>query len=132
MFYILFSFFGTGNIASISSFDPMWVVCFISVFSPFLMTVLILCKILIVFIIVSCFFRAINIVVSGSFQKLLFIILVYCDFLIFHFLFFVKNEGSWLDIGMSISNFVIIETVVLFILVLYYVAYFFTTFSIKR
>ncbi|KAH0617984.1 hypothetical protein JD844_016824 [Phrynosoma platyrhinos] len=45
LFFIVAAFFGTGNIASVNSFDPTSVYCFMTVFSPFLMGGLLLWKI---------------------------------------------------------------------------------------
>ena len=39
------SFFGTGNIASLNSFDPRSIACLVSIFSPFLMGGLLLFKV---------------------------------------------------------------------------------------
>lgn len=58
--YVLVSFFGTGNIASVSSFDPNWVRCFVSTFSPFLMASLIILKLLIPVLLVMCAVRQIH------------------------------------------------------------------------
>lgn len=62
MNFIFVSFFGTGNIASVSSFDPNWVRCLVSTFSPFLMTTLIIIKLLIPILLVTCFLKAIHVV----------------------------------------------------------------------
>lgn len=48
--------------------------------------------------------------------------LILCDFMGLHFLYAVTNEGSWLQIGTSISHFVIIQSMILFIVVLYAIA----------
>ncbi|KAJ8041902.1 GPI ethanolamine phosphate transferase 1 [Holothuria leucospilota] len=45
VFFILTAFFGTGNIASINSFDPSAVYCFLTVFNPFVMGTLLLWKV---------------------------------------------------------------------------------------
>ncbi|KAJ6654708.1 hypothetical protein lerEdw1_006669 [Lerista edwardsae] len=45
VFFIVTAFFGTGNIASINSFDPASVYCFLTVFSPFTMGSLLLWKV---------------------------------------------------------------------------------------
>ncbi|XP_044733574.1 GPI ethanolamine phosphate transferase 1-like [Chrysoperla carnea] len=55
--------------------------------------------------------------------------LIYCDFIGIHFLFFVTNEGSWLDIGLSISYFILFETATLVILMLYVFVYVYTKYS---
>ncbi|GLV46026.1 Phosphatidylinositol glycan anchor biosynthesis class N [Carabus blaptoides fortunei] len=47
LLYSILAFFGLGNIASLNSFDPMWVRCYLTVFSPFTMAALILFKTLI-------------------------------------------------------------------------------------
>lgn len=67
--YILVSFFGTGNIASISSFDPNWVRCFVSTFSPFLMAALIIVKLLIPVLLVMCAVRQIHAITKVNFLK---------------------------------------------------------------
>lgn len=46
------------------------------------------------------------------------IVLLICDIMCAHFLFFVRNKGSWLDIGVSISHFVIMESTVVVLCVL--------------
>ncbi|KAL8182617.1 UNVERIFIED_CONTAM: hypothetical protein K2H54_058651 [Gekko kuhli] len=45
VFFIVTAFFGTGNIASVNSFDPASVYCFLTVFSPFVMGGLLLWKV---------------------------------------------------------------------------------------
>nr|CAD7401679.1 unnamed protein product [Timema cristinae] len=112
----------SGNIASINSFDPTWVHCFLTVFSPFVMTALILWKTMIPFLAVTCVFRAVNIVVQAPTRRLFLIVLVFCDGMGLHFLHLVTNQGSWLDIGTSISHYVIMQTTVLFLLFLYEMA----------
>lgn len=49
-------------------------------------------------------------------------VLLICDIMCVHFLFLVRNRGSWLDIGVSISHFVIMESTVLVLVVLTRVA----------
>uniref|UniRef100_A0A665X0V5 GPI ethanolamine phosphate transferase 1 n=1 Tax=Echeneis naucrates TaxID=173247 RepID=A0A665X0V5_ECHNA len=46
VFFIITAFFGTGNIASINSFDPASVYCFLTVFNPFIMGGLMMWKVL--------------------------------------------------------------------------------------
>lgn len=36
-----------------------------------------------------------------------------------HFLFLIKNTGSWLEIGMSISHYVIVQSLALFLSLMY-------------
>lgn len=36
-----------------------------------------------------------------------------------HFLFLIKNTGSWLEIGMSISHYVIVQCLTLFLSLMY-------------
>jgi len=47
-----------------------------------------------------------------------------------HFLHLVTNQGSWLDIGTSISHYVIVQTTVLFLVLLYGLARVLTNFSL--
>ena len=62
LLFTMASFFGIGNIASVNSFDPIAVHCFLTVFSPFTMMSLLLVKILIPFLIVMTAFHAIIII----------------------------------------------------------------------
>ena len=51
LFIIYFSFFGTGNIASVNSFDPSTIRCFVSRSNPPLMAALLLLKILLPYLV---------------------------------------------------------------------------------
>lgn len=123
----MIAFFGTGNMATISSFDPNWVRCLVSTFSPFLMTALILFKLSIPINLLSCCFRAIHVALRTDTKKMFIIILVICDMMCLNFLFLVKNKGSWLDIGTSLSHFVIMEATTLVLTIFYGIAQVFTS-----
>lgn len=126
------AFFGLGNIASLNSFDPMWVRCYLTVFNPFAMAALILFKTLIPYLIVSCVFRSIVANIGAYVRDIFIIVLIYCDIAGAHFLFMVQNTGSWLDIGSSISHFVIMQIIVLFLMLLYLVSSVLTDFNSDR
>lgn len=113
LLYILASLFGTGNIASVSSFDPNWVRCFVATFAPFLMAALIIVKLIVPVLLVMCAIKLIISIVRIDMDKFFIILLICCDIMCLNFLFLVKNTGSWLDIGTSISHFVIMEATVL-------------------
>ncbi|KAF6216689.1 hypothetical protein GE061_001035 [Apolygus lucorum] len=119
LFFILFSFFGIGNIDSVNSFDINWVRCFIDVFSPFTMTTLIVLKTVMPFFLVACALRLIVIHTRVDGVKILLISMVMCEIMNMLFLFMVKNSGSWLDIGKSISHYVIMEVSSLCLVLLY-------------
>ncbi|XP_073925791.1 GPI ethanolamine phosphate transferase 1 isoform X2 [Castor canadensis] len=104
VFFLLTAFFGTGNIASINSFDLASVYCFLTVFSPFMMGALMMWKILIPFVLVMCAFEAVQLTTQLSSKSLFLIVLVISDIMALHFFFLVKDYGSWLDIGTSISG----------------------------
>lgn len=130
MLYLLISFFGTGNMATISSFDPNWVRCLVVVFSPFLMMALILFKLSIPINLLSCCYRAINLSLRVNTKKVFIIMLMVCDVMCLNFLFLVKNKGSWLDIGASLSHFIIMESTVLILILFYGLAHVLTSFQI--
>lgn len=125
--FIIMSFFGTGNIASLSSFNPMWVRCFLTVFSPFTMFGLILVKITIPFLLVICAFRAVYLFSGRKVLNVFCIVLFYCDIIVLQFMFFVQDEGSWKEIGMQISKFIIVELISVIIISYYFIAYWLTT-----
>nr|KAF6358782.1 phosphatidylinositol glycan anchor biosynthesis class N [Pipistrellus kuhlii] len=108
VFFLVIAFFGTGNIASINSFDLASVYCFLTVFSPFMMGALMLWKIFIPFVLVMCAFEAVQLTTQLSSKSLFLMVLVISDIMALHFFFLVKDYGSWLDIGTSISHYVIV------------------------
>ncbi|KAG4073636.1 hypothetical protein HA402_000860 [Bradysia odoriphaga] len=110
MLYVLLAFFGTGNLASISSFDPNSVRCFVAVFARALMSVLVVIKLVIPLLLVVCAFTGVYAAYKLPMDRIFLAILSICNIMGIHFLFLVTNKGSWLQIGTSISHFVIIET----------------------
>ncbi|XP_075441993.1 GPI ethanolamine phosphate transferase 1 isoform X2 [Ascaphus truei] len=131
VFFIVTAFFGTGNIASINSFDPASVYCFLTVFNPFVMGGLMMWKILIPFILVMCTFETVQISAQISSKSLFLIVLVISDIMSMHFFFLVKDYGSWLDIGTSISHYVIVMCMTIFLMLLSGLARFLTTKKIE-
>lgn len=83
-------------------------------------------------LLVTCAVKAIHIVTELKMEKLFIMILIICDIMCLNFLFLVRNNGSWLEIGMSISHFVIMEVTVLVLFILYGLAQFLTTFSLRK
>uniref|UniRef100_A0A674HL32 GPI ethanolamine phosphate transferase 1 n=1 Tax=Taeniopygia guttata TaxID=59729 RepID=A0A674HL32_TAEGU len=127
VFFIVTAFFGTGNIASINSFDPASVYCFLTVFSPFMMGGLLLLKVAIPFVLVSCAFEAVQVTTQLSSKSLFLIVLVISDIMALHFFFLVKDYGSWLDIGTSISHYLLVMSLTIFMMVMNGLAQLLTT-----
>uniref|UniRef100_A0A672U745 GPI ethanolamine phosphate transferase 1 n=1 Tax=Strigops habroptila TaxID=2489341 RepID=A0A672U745_STRHB len=127
VFFIVTAFFGTGNIASVNSFDPASVYCFLTVFSPFMMGSLLLLKVVIPFVLVSCAFEAIQVTTQLSSKSLLLLVLVISDIMALHFFFLVKDYGSWLDIGTSISHYVLVMSLTIFMMLMNGLAQLLTT-----
>ncbi|NXC36205.1 PIGN transferase, partial [Campylorhamphus procurvoides] len=127
VFFIVTAFFGTGNIASINSFDPASVYCFLTVFSPFLMGGLLVLKVVIPFVLVSCAFEAVQVTTQLSSKSLFLIVLVISDIMALHFFFLVRDYGSWLDIGTSISHYVLVMSLTIFMMLMNGLAQLLTT-----
>ncbi|KAH7674421.1 GPI ethanolamine phosphate transferase 1 protein [Dioscorea alata] len=121
IFMVLFNvaFFGTGNFASIASFEISSVYRFITVFSPFLMAALLIFKLFIPFMLVICVFVAITKLVRLPRLGCYFLVILFSDVMTIHFFFLVRNTGSWMEIGNSISHFGIMSAQVVFILILF-------------
>ncbi|KAK3158301.1 hypothetical protein QOZ80_2AG0135350 [Eleusine coracana subsp. coracana] len=121
LFVILFNvaFFGTGNFASIASFEISSVYRFITVFSPFLMAGLLIFKLFIPFMLVICTFSAITKIVRIPRLGCYFLVILLSDVMTIHFFFLVRNTGSWMEIGNSISHFGIVSAQVVFVLLLF-------------
>ncbi|KAL4179852.1 hypothetical protein AMTRI_Chr13g122200 [Amborella trichopoda] len=120
-FLVLFNvaFFGTGNFASIASFEISSVYRFITIFSPFLMAGLLVFKLFIPFMLVICVFSAITKLMRLPRLGCYFLVIVFSDVMTIHFFFLVRNTGSWMEIGNSISHFGIMSAQVVFVLLLF-------------
>ncbi|CAP24956.2 Protein CBG04200 [Caenorhabditis briggsae] len=116
--FVLCTLFGTGNFASINSFNPSTLNLFISVFSPFIMAILLILKLLIPILLVSSAFASIIRFDPESIQRLCCFSLIFTDFMSMCFFHQLKDDGSWLDIGMSISQFIVSMCISLALLVL--------------
>uniref|UniRef100_A0A8C0AE66 GPI ethanolamine phosphate transferase 1 n=1 Tax=Bos mutus grunniens TaxID=30521 RepID=A0A8C0AE66_BOSMU len=127
VFFLVTAFFGTGNIASVNSFDPSSVYCFLTVFSPFKMGALIMWKILIPFVLVMCAFEAVQVTTQLSSKSLFLMVINISDIMALHFFFLIKDHGSWLDIGTSISHYVIVMSMTIFMVFLNCLAQMLTT-----
>ncbi|OUC48733.1 kinase domain protein [Trichinella nativa] len=112
IFFLLLGFFGTGNIASINSFDPKFVMLFVSEFSPFLMGALLMLKILLPLLFACCTLRVLELFTCSKLSTIYWYAVVICDLLALQFFFLLKDTGSWLEIGESISHYVIAMTLV--------------------
>lgn len=130
IYLLLTAFFGTGNIASINSFDPASVLCFLTVFSPFTMAALMMWKIIVPFLLVTCAFNAVHLSINVPTQSLFLLVLLMSDYMAMHFFFLVKDYGSWLDIGTSISHYVIVMVTILILFALLSLSRIFTNFSL--
>ncbi|URE33789.1 Phosphatidylinositolglycan class N (PIG-N) [Musa troglodytarum] len=139
-FMVLFNiaFFGTGNFASIASFEISSVYRFITIFSPFLMAALLIFKLFIPFLLVICVFSAISKLIRVPRLGCYFIVIIFSDLMTIHFFFLfqcrlehfishipiiagsfaVRNTGSWMEIGNSISHFGLMSAQVVFVLLL--------------
>ncbi|KAF6159865.1 hypothetical protein GIB67_032949 [Kingdonia uniflora] len=121
IFMVLFNvaFFGTGNFASIASFEISSVYRFITIFSPFLMAALLVFKLFIPFMLVICVFSAITKLIQVPLLGCYFLVILCSDVMTIHFFFLVRNTGSWMEIGNTISHFGIVSAQVVFVLLLF-------------
>ncbi|KAI9754353.1 MAG: Glycosyl phosphatidyl inositol anchor synthesis [Chaenotheca gracillima] len=118
LFLLQSAFFSTGNIASISSFSLDSVYRLIPVFSPFNQGALLLLKILIPFAIISANLGILNRRLGVAPSALFMVVMAVSDVLTLNFFWMVKDEGSWLEIGETISHFCIASMMGVFVAVL--------------
>ena len=122
--FTIVSFFGTGNISSLNSFDPRSIQTLVTTFSPFLMGGLLLLKVILPFFLVALFAFCVQYISQMPQKALFLIVLVFSDIMGLIFFFHVTDEGSWLDIGTSLSHFVIVEATVIFLQIMFHLAKF--------
>jgi phosphatidylinositol glycan class N len=114
--YLLQSaFFSTGNIASISSFSLDACLRLIPVFDPFSQTALLLFKILVPFAVLSANLGILNRRLGVAPSALFMVVMAVGDVMTISFFWMVRDEGSWLEIGSSISQFCIASGMCVFV-----------------
>uniref|UniRef100_H2Z1S9 GPI ethanolamine phosphate transferase 1 n=1 Tax=Ciona savignyi TaxID=51511 RepID=H2Z1S9_CIOSA len=117
LFFIVLAFFGVGNIASINSFDVKVVLPFLTKFNHLVMGLLLAYKVLLPYLLVACTLCCIAVVSRTNLQQLCYAVVIVSDVMGMHFFFLVQDSGSWLDIGTSISHYVICMSMVLSVLI---------------
>ncbi|OWP00644.1 hypothetical protein B2J93_5420 [Marssonina coronariae] len=112
------AFFSTGNIASVSAFSLSSVSRLIPIFDPFSQGSLLILKLLIPFALISANLGILNRRLGVAPSALFMVVMAVSDGLTLHFFWVVRDEGSWLEIGSTISHFVIASLVGVFVLAL--------------
>ncbi|THC88685.1 hypothetical protein EYZ11_011865 [Aspergillus tanneri] len=112
------AFFSTGNIASISSFSLDAVLRLIPVFEPFSQSALLILKILAPFVPVSANLGILTRSLRLRPGALFVLVVAASDYLTLRFFWRVRDEGSWLEIGESITVFVLASLLCGFVAVL--------------
>ena len=105
------SFFGLGNIASLAHFSLPSVYRFVTIYSPFTMSALLLLKTILPI-------AALSHVHNAHLEHVKRVMLSACDYITLRHFYAVTDYGSWLDIGASISRFVIASSLIVVITVL--------------
>ncbi|THH21384.1 hypothetical protein EW146_g133 [Bondarzewia mesenterica] len=114
LFFVQVGFFGTGNVASISSFYLEPVYRLVPIFNPFLMASLLIFKILAPYVLLSAAFATLNARLGMPPFALFMVALTLTDGMTMSFFFNVTDTGSWLQIGQSISHFCITSLLLVF------------------
>lgn len=115
LFILQSAFFSTGNIASISSFSLDAVYRLIPVFDPFSQGALLVLKLLAPFALVSANLGILTKRLRLRGGSLFAVVMGIGDYLTLRFFWEVRDEGSWLEIGESISMFVIASVLCVFV-----------------
>ncbi|KAL2153348.1 hypothetical protein VTH82DRAFT_4503 [Thermothelomyces myriococcoides] len=116
-FFVLFqsAFFSTGNVASVSSFSLESVSRLIPVFDPFSQGAMLILKLMIPFALISANLGILNKRLGVPPSALFMVVMAISDILTLYFFWVVKDEGSWLEIGSTISHFVIASLLCIFV-----------------
>lgn len=116
-FFVLLqsAFFSTGNIASISSFSLESVCRLVPVFDPFSQGALLILKLMIPFALISANLGILNKRLGVAPSAVFMVSMALSDILTLYFFWVVKDEGSWLEIGSTISHFAIASLLCVFV-----------------
>lgn len=114
-FFIQSAFFSASNIASVSSFSLEAVSRLIPVFDPFSQGALLVLKLMVPFAALSANFGLLNRRLGVAPSALFMVVMAVSDVMTLSFFYMVKDEGSWLDIGTTISHFVIASLLGVFV-----------------
>ncbi|OAQ86563.1 GPI ethanolamine phosphate transferase 1 [Purpureocillium lilacinum] len=109
------AFFSTGNVASVSSFSLESVTRLIPIFDPFSQGALLILKIMIPFALISANLGVLNKRLGVAPSALFMVVMAASDLLTLYFFWVVKDEGSWLEIGSTISHFAIASLLCVFV-----------------
>lgn len=115
LFMLQSAFFSTGNIASVSSFSLDAVYRLLPIFDPFSQGALLLLKLLAPFALVSANLGILTRRLRLRGGSLFAVVMGIGDYLTLRFFWEVRDEGSWLEIGESISMFVIASLLCVFV-----------------
>ncbi|KAI0597821.1 Phosphatidylinositolglycan class N-domain-containing protein [Biscogniauxia sp. FL1348] len=116
-FFVLLqsAFFSTGNVASVSSFSLESVARLIPIFDPFSQGALLVLKLMIPFALISANLGVLNKRLGVAPSALFMVAMALSDILTLYFFWVVKDEGSWLEIGSTISHFAIASLLCVFV-----------------
>ncbi|GAP90260.1 putative GPI ethanolamine phosphate transferase 1 [Rosellinia necatrix] len=116
-FFVLLqsAFFSTGNIASISSFSLESVNRLFPIFDPLSQGALLTLKLMIPFVLISANLGVLNKRIGVAPSSLFMLAMALSDILTLYFFWVVKDEGSWLEIGSTISHFAIASMLCVFV-----------------
>ena len=116
-FFVLLqsAFFSTGNMASVSEFSLDSVLRLIPIFDPFSQGALLVVKLMIPFALISANLGVLGQRLGVAPSALAMVVTAISDILTLYFFWVVKDEGSWLEIGSTISHFVIASGLCIFV-----------------
>lgn len=114
-FFVQSAFFSASNIASVSSFSLDAVYRLVPVFDPFSQGALLIVKLMVPFAALSANFGLLNQRLGVAPSALFMVVMAVSDVMTLSFFYMVKDEGSWLDIGTTISHFVIASLLGVFV-----------------